>query len=361
MAVAPLRRKFLSPTLKDIEAPLAWSKGIRTPFALMRKPLFGDGYLAGESPGGTTTVEGVPTAATVRVVARPVAGSKADGMVVAEVQSSAAGTWLVEGLNPLLRYDVIGRLAGKDDVIVSDVIPKVDTGIVTYEDKILSYLPLGYWRLGETSGTTAADSSDYGRDGTYTGTFTLGRPSLIPSDEDNFALGCGSGTGYVSVPAGDAIPVSGKTLVFAFKMTSLSTFSYLVGIGDYTIIGRRGVSPYINTNGTISIEFYDGNFRHIHFPGFAATVGVTYRIALRFNTSQSVSLFVNGTLISTQTTTYNMNAEPGQKVRIGAAYNTAFPSPSQGVLKGDIDEFAILPSLLTDEQTFELETIASSI
>lgn len=361
MAIAPLRRKLRGAAFKDIETPLAWNKPVSTPFALMRKPLFGGGYLAGELPYGITTVGGVPAPITVRVVARPAAGSKADGMVVAEVQSSAAGVWLVEGLNPLLRYDVIGRLSGKKDMIVSDVVPKVDTGIVTYSEKVMSYIPLGYWRLGETTGTTAADISASARDGTYTGTFTLGRPSLIPSAPENFALGCETGTGYVNVPAGTAIPMSGKTLVFAIKMTSLATFSYLGHVGDYTSVGVRGVAPYINTNGTISIEFYDGNFRYINFTGFAATVGTAYRIAIRFNTSQSVSLFVNGALISTQTTTYNLNAEPGTKVRIGAANNIENPSPSQGVLKGDIDEFAILPSLLTDEQIYELETIASSI
>ena len=361
MAISFLRRRQLNPVLNDMVEPTVFGPVQRPGFASARKPLFGDGYLAGDPPDGTTTVEGTPTPITVRVVLRTVQGSTGDGLLVAETQSNAAGLWRVEGLNPLLRYDVIGRLLGKKDVIVSDVVPKVDTGIVTYSEKLMSYIPLGYWRLGETTGTTAADISASARDGTYTGTFTLGRPSLIPSAPENFALGCGTGTGYVTVPDGAAIPMAGKTLLFAIKMTSLATFSYLGHVGNHTIGGVRGVAPYINTNGTISIEFFDGNFRYINFTGFAATVGVAYRLAIRFNTSQSVSLFVNGTLISTQTTTYNLNAEPGTKVSIGAANNIANPSPSQGVLKGDIDEFAILPSLLTDEQIYELETIASSI
>lgn len=228
----------------------------------------------------------------------------------------------------------------------------------SYYDLVMSHSPLGYWRLGETSGTTAADSSGNGRSGTYTGTYTLNRPSLIPSAPENFALGCRTGTGYVNVPAGTAIPMSGKTLVFAIKMTSLATFSYLGHVGDYTSVGVRGVAPFINTDGTIGIEFFQGDFWYINFPGFAATVGTAYRLAIRFNTSQSVSLFVNGALISTQTTTYNLDAEPGTKIRIGAANNVANPSPSQGILKGDIDEFAIIPSLLSDAQIAALETAA---
>lgn len=228
----------------------------------------------------------------------------------------------------------------------------------SYYDLVMSHSPLGYWRLGETSGTTAADISGNGRNGTYTGTYTLNRPSLIPSDTANGALGCGTGTGYVNVPTGPAIPMAGKTLIFAIKMSSLASFSYLSHVGNYQDTSARGLAPFINTDGTISIEFFHGGFRYIHFPGFAATVGTAYRLAIRFNSNQSATLFVNGTLVSTGTTTYNLDVTPGKEIRIGAARNTATPAPSQGVLKGDIDEFAIIPSLLSDAQIAALETAA---
>lgn len=41
------------------------------------------------------------------------------------------------------------------------------------EQAIMSMLPVGYWKLNETSGTTAIDYSGNGRNGTYSGTFTL--------------------------------------------------------------------------------------------------------------------------------------------------------------------------------------------
>lgn len=86
----------------------------------------GNGYLAGEFPGGITTVDAVPVSATVRVLYRPVPGSLGDGLLIAEVQSAPDGTWRVDGLNPALRYDVVGRKAGLKDVIMSNVQPKVD-------------------------------------------------------------------------------------------------------------------------------------------------------------------------------------------------------------------------------------------
>lgn len=88
-------------------------------------PMGGAGYLSGEFPGGTTTVEGVPTQAEVRVLWRGPAGHPSDGVLVAKTQSAPDGTWRVGGLNPNLRYDVVGRKDGFNDVIASNVQPVV--------------------------------------------------------------------------------------------------------------------------------------------------------------------------------------------------------------------------------------------
>lgn len=89
-------------------------------------PRLGSGYLAGNFPEGITTVEGVPVAATVRIIYRPRSGEPGDGAVVAEVQSAYDGTWRVEGLRTDLRYDVVGRMDGYNDVIVANVQPAVE-------------------------------------------------------------------------------------------------------------------------------------------------------------------------------------------------------------------------------------------
>lgn len=91
----------------------------------LRQLCSGNGYLAGEYPDGTTTVEGAPQSATVRVLYRPGDGQVGDGMVVASTTSAADGTWRVDGLNPNLRYDVVGRKGGFNDVIVANVQPAV--------------------------------------------------------------------------------------------------------------------------------------------------------------------------------------------------------------------------------------------
>lgn len=91
----------------------------------LRLPANGAGFLAGSFPDGLTTVDGVPAEAEVRVLFRPASGGVSDGVVVATVMSGQDGVWRVEGLDPALRFDVVGRKAGFNDVLMSNVQPVV--------------------------------------------------------------------------------------------------------------------------------------------------------------------------------------------------------------------------------------------
>lgn len=59
--------------------------------------------------------------------------------------------------------------------------------------------PITYLELGDTSGTSAIDSSGHSHTGTYHGGFTLNQPSLLVSDSTPAVLFDGS-SGYVSLP-----------------------------------------------------------------------------------------------------------------------------------------------------------------
>jgi len=51
---------------------------------------------------------------------------------------------------------------------------------VTYSSEVLADSPVAYWRLDDTSGTSAVDSSGNARTGTYAGSPTLSAVSLLP-------------------------------------------------------------------------------------------------------------------------------------------------------------------------------------
>ena len=93
-------------------------------------PLTGDGYFAGEYPGGTTTVEGAPVSAAVLVYQRD------SGQLIAQTESSQSGEWIVTGVDLSKAHDIVGRKEGFNDVIVSNVMPTSMVDI-TYIDKIL--------------------------------------------------------------------------------------------------------------------------------------------------------------------------------------------------------------------------------
>lgn len=88
----------------------------------------GPGYLAGEYPGGQTTVSGVPTEATVRVFYELPSG---DWQLVATTTSATNGTWQVTNVNPAYTFHVAGEKSGFYGVVAYGVSP-VPVNTVTY-------------------------------------------------------------------------------------------------------------------------------------------------------------------------------------------------------------------------------------
>ncbi|SEF28515.1 hypothetical protein ABL840_26705 [Variovorax sp. NFACC27] len=115
--------QYILATPYDSRRIIAGGHGVRP--AVRNLPPSGTGYLAGEFPDGITSVQGVPQSAVVRILYRPASAAPGDGVVVAEVVSAADGTWRVDGLNLALKFDVVGRKNGHNDVIVANVSPSI--------------------------------------------------------------------------------------------------------------------------------------------------------------------------------------------------------------------------------------------
>ena len=58
-----------------------------------------------------------------------------------------------------------------------------------YASVVLGDTPTGYWRLGESSGTTASDASGNGLAATYNGGFTLGAGGALSGSEARHPTG----------------------------------------------------------------------------------------------------------------------------------------------------------------------------
>jgi VCBS repeat-containing protein len=125
----------------------------------------------------------------------------------------------------------------------------VDTAS-SYYDEVMADSPALYWRLDETNGTTAVDSSGNGYDGTYGTGVTLGATPLVP-DGNAITTFASSATAIVGVGSPDAISALSAEMWLKIASAPSSTkFPLGFSVTGYT-------APWIlflNTNGTVTIN-----------------------------------------------------------------------------------------------------------
>ena len=115
---------------------------------------------------------------------------------------------------------------------------------------MLADAPVAYWRLGEASGTTLADSSGHARTGTASGGVTLGVPGALGGDADTAVAFDGS-TGRVSVADAAPLRLNGAfTVEFFAKLTSFAnTWPGLLKKGSSSTAG--GWLVWYQSDGTV--------------------------------------------------------------------------------------------------------------
>jgi len=235
------------------------------------------------------------------------------------------------------------------------------SGPMTYESLILQDGPIAYWRAGESSGPTLADSSGNGFTATENGApMRYGEPGLISGASDNDGAVGGNNaladhwnfgqssilepTKTVSIEcwckppnvnealiqyaSGSTLDFSGYKLIYGFNV---GTFRFYLGTVD---------GPNQNTAGNAYLQ---GNV----FPA-----GSIYHVVGTY-TSGSRILYVNGVLDASDTKTGDIKYTPvsGQAPGglIGNEYNNGSlqgPQPATA-LEGIVDELAIYDRVLT--------------
>ena len=142
---------------------------------------------------------------------------------------------------------------------------------LSYAQAVLADGPVGYWRLQETSGTVAADSSGNGNPGTYAGGFTLGETG--PFGTETGVLFNGT-SGYVTVPSASVLQLTSPfTLEIWASVSSLgiSNTYVLDKDDDYAIIFGYSTYDYAfyslatgsPSDSTTTIPISDTNWHYI--------------------------------------------------------------------------------------------------
>ncbi len=203
-----------------------------------------------------------------------------------------------------------------------------------YASRVLADGPVGYWRLGETSGTVATDASGNGRNGTYTAGVVLGATSLLLPHDPNPAAMFGNGT-RVSLPDID-LP------------TTLSVEAWIrpaVGGQHAKIVGKHENTT--NVQGTLALA--GGN------PMFELTAGGIYRTVIAPTAVEAgtiahlvatydgaaMQLYVNGELVASTPAT----GAPALN-NFGWGIGTIHANATTGPFSGVIDDVALYAKAL---------------
>lgn len=111
------------------------------------------------------------------------------------------------------------------------------TGLTTHHDRMMSLQPTGYWRLNESSGPTAFDSSGNGLHGTYIdaplGPITYLQPSMIVGNAD----GCVHFGGASYVDLGQPLALELNTTTDSFTIFGIVDWD-LVAPGSGIVVAR---------------------------------------------------------------------------------------------------------------------------
>lgn len=228
----------------------------------------------------------------------------------------------------------------------------VSTSLVSatpYSASILADNPLGYWRLNETSGSTAVNSGSLGAvaDGTYTNGVTQGI-SGATIDGDKAASFDGADD-YVLLPG-------------VWGGTTAGTIEAWVNVNNPTNSVFRAIVSSTNTNfahfqlyspgATGQTGFYGGGFPLA--PGLSP-LGEWHHFALTAN-STATTVYVDGAVYSTSSGIGGVITpnSPGE-VAIGRGFG------GSRMFSGGIDEVAIYGTALTQAQLLAHITAATTL
>ncbi len=213
----------------------------------------------------------------------------------------------------------------------------------SYTTAVLADSPLAYYRLGETSGTTAHDSTTSGYNGTLNGTISLNQAGAIQGDTNGAMLFDGS-TGYIALPPNlDLSTLSQLTIEFWLYVPSLSALNRDARViaNSHTDADNKGVQVVI-AHGGLGGNFGLGNGTsnaslYIIGNDFVATTW--YHIACTWD-GPTMKLYINGVLNN------SMNF-PGPIASSGYPLNIGRnPAYTGDYFPGTLDEVAIYATAL---------------
>lgn len=210
----------------------------------------------------------------------------------------------------------------------------------TYASEVIADSPSLYWRLGESSGTTAHDETANNRDGIYGAGVTLGTTGALAGDSNTAVTFNGANNArirstYNPFTTGAALTFEG----WAWRDNSAAGNYDALFSGDaaanagpacYLEQGSQNVRfvPIASGSENVWVGAWPGNAQWVHWV-------VTFDDA-----SNTAELFINAVSKGTRTETETYGGTPGS-FQVGALRDVTDP------MLGRFDEIAVYPGLLS--------------
>lgn len=235
-------------------------------------------------------------------------------------------------------------------------------GFTAYDTSVLSDSPYAYYKLDETTGSIASDTSGNGRNGTYAGTITK-------------AVSWSAQGGSTRAPYFDnAADDSEIVLPFTTNLTSACTLEAIIlpeaGGGDTVqqIITKNQVNAstvsefpiqlrYLQTSGELRFELSRGNdFITDVVLSHPITQGNLYHVAGVYRSAGQCELWVNGIMEDSASWSFSISSN-ARAWKIGAPHQNG-GGVGEGRFQGQIGRAALYNSALAGSRIQEHSTIA---
>jgi hypothetical protein len=209
---------------------------------------------------------------------------------------------------------------------------------LVYPTVIAADNPVSWWRLGEASGTVAADQRSANA-GTYLTGTTLHTASLLPNAASDTSVAFDGVKGAVRVPSAASLNVTNALSLEAWiKPTTLPAS------GSFSSVLTKGEAYSLQFNGP-RLEFtiiQSGTRRRLQAPVGAIVVGSTYHVVGTFD-GTTQRLYVNGVLMASAALSGSASVTTNQLAIGSWDGNSEF-------FKGTIDEPALYNTVLSAAQ-----------
>jgi len=217
-----------------------------------------------------------------------------------------------------------------------------------YSNEILAANPSHYWRLGETSGTTALDYAS-GNDLKLGTSVSRNQAGAISGDSDRATRFNGGSSGTASTK--DKVPTPGNFSIEAWFRTNSTQGGKIIGYGN----ASSGTSSsydrhlYLTNNGRVVFGVYPNAVRTIQ-NNTALNNNQWHHVVGTLSSTEGMKLYVDGQLVASDPNTKSAQNYTGYW-RVGGDNLSNWPSrPNSNNLVGVIDEVAVYPTALTAQQ-----------